>query len=110
MNKQVKKKWLSALESGKYAQGYRQLIYNTAAGKRYCCLGVLCDLWAKHMHKKIPKDYDLGEYLPPQKILDWAGLSFQDANDVGFVNDVNRNINDPPYGYDEPIKYICDNL
>lgn len=26
MNKQVKKKWLSALESGKYDQGYRQLI------------------------------------------------------------------------------------
>jgi len=33
-------KWLEALESGKYAQGHRQL----KNGNAYCCLGVLCEL------------------------------------------------------------------
>lgn len=38
MNKTIKKKWLTALRSGKYKQAYGQL----KLGDCYCCLGVLC--------------------------------------------------------------------
>jgi hypothetical protein len=37
------KKWLAALRSGEYQQGQKFL----AADKKYCCLGVACDLYSK---------------------------------------------------------------
>ncbi len=40
MNKEVKDKWIEALESGKYKQGQE----NLRKGDKYCCLGVLCDI------------------------------------------------------------------
>ena len=40
MNKEVKAKWIEALESGKYKQGQEQLRNRD----KYCCLGVLCDI------------------------------------------------------------------
>jgi len=43
MNKQIKKKWIKALRSGKYEQGEERL----KTGNSFCCLGVLCDLSRK---------------------------------------------------------------
>ncbi len=43
MNKRIKTRWLKALRGGKYKQGTEQL--KTDEGG-YCCLGVLCDLYA----------------------------------------------------------------
>ena len=43
MNEDIKKKWLEALRSGKYQQGTGFL----QKEGRYCCLGVLCDLFAE---------------------------------------------------------------
>lgn len=40
MNKKQAKKWIDALRSGEYTQGYEQL--QSAEG--YCCLGVLCKI------------------------------------------------------------------
>ena len=40
MNKEIKKKWLTGLRSGKYRQGSGSLNNKN----RFCCLGVLCDL------------------------------------------------------------------
>ena len=40
MNKEIKKKWVNALVSGKYKQGTNRL----RTGDSYCCLGVLCDI------------------------------------------------------------------
>ena len=40
MNQEIKEKWLEALRSGKYKQGFTRLKQNN----RYCCLGVLCSL------------------------------------------------------------------
>ena len=65
MNKQVKKLWLDALKSGKYAQGKGRLRKRLSSGRRfeellcslawdagkldsYCCFGVLCDLSINH--------------------------------------------------------------
>lgn len=49
MNPEVKKKWIDALHSGKYNQGYNRLknIMLDSNGKyvaSHCCLGVLCEL------------------------------------------------------------------
>ena len=49
MKKTIKNKWLKALRSGKYTQGYTQLINYDDQGNEisHCCLGVLgvvCDI------------------------------------------------------------------
>jgi len=43
MNEAVKAKWLAALRSGKYEQGTEHL---NKDGK-FCCLGVLCDIYSQ---------------------------------------------------------------
>lgn len=40
----IKRKWLEALRSGKFAQGYGRLCEETKFGARYCCLGVLANI------------------------------------------------------------------
>ena len=41
LNKQFKKKWLSALRSGEYKKGKGQL---RTKDNRFCCLGVACEI------------------------------------------------------------------
>jgi hypothetical protein len=81
MNQQVKQKWISALLSGDYQQGKEALCED---GK-YCCLGVLCDLYRKeHPETQWQKgtysrEFFLGQadYLPSE-VERWAGLTQQD--------------------------------
>lgn len=84
MNKQVKKKWLAALRSGKYHQGQKLLKQVQNKKPLYCCLGVLCDLYSKE-HKNVWKpatkldpansESYIGEYFVlPEKVMEWAGL------------------------------------
>lgn len=40
MDKELKRKWIEALRSGKYQQGRQYL----RCGNKFCCLGVLCDI------------------------------------------------------------------
>jgi hypothetical protein len=45
MNKEIAKKWITELRSGKYKQGTGRLHGTDADGSdRYCCLGVLCEI------------------------------------------------------------------
>lgn len=44
MNKGIKKKWVKALRSGNYEQGKELL---RTLDNKYCCLGVLCDLYTQ---------------------------------------------------------------
>lgn len=49
MRRSIKNRWVAALRSGEYQQGQGYLCQVThpntpEEGKRYCCLGVLCDL------------------------------------------------------------------
>lgn len=78
MNQQVKTKWLEALRSGFYDQDRGRL--RTEAG--FCCLGVLCDLYAEE-HKDVhwTTSYVEGEYTflgregtLPQPVVYWADL------------------------------------
>lgn len=76
MNPKIKLAWIRALRSGKYRRGEGMLRENTPRGPKFCCLGVLCDLYAKAT--KTPWDSDqsilgCGAFLP-QKVADWAGV------------------------------------
>jgi hypothetical protein len=56
MKKEIAKKWVKALRSGKYKQGECYLKqYNEKGGFNHCCLGVLCELYNDSMRKNHKK-------------------------------------------------------
>lgn len=73
MNQEIKQKWLAALRSGEYKQGRGCL----KRDNRYCCLGVLCDLYAKEKGLEwegstiIPSE---SSYYLPRTVSIWAGI------------------------------------
>ena len=84
MNSKVKEAWVNALRSGKYEQGSERL--RSVSG--YCCLGVLCDIYAQEHNTEWefrgneetnlqPMDYwyyeGESEFLP-ESVMDWAEL------------------------------------
>lgn len=85
MNPTVKTKWLKALRSGKYKQGKGALRIIKDGETQYCCLGVLCDLYAKE--KKI-KGWNKNNTFSnteetavlPEIVVKWAGLKKVGAN------------------------------
>lgn len=80
MKKEIKKKWLRALRSGRYKQGKDYLHKNN----KFCCLGVLCDLYAKEKKVKWRKkvfgecSIDYSTLYLPDTVQKWAGL--EDGN------------------------------
>ena len=104
MDPKVKKKWLSDLRSRKYKQG-KDVLHKVDKNNdhRFCCLGVLCDLYIKDGHKdhswseslrksyteenlkkriKVFQLYNQSEILPPE-VMKWAGLSNPDPIIMG---------------------------
>lgn len=83
MNQQIKQSWLGALRSGDYQQTRGRLRDTTG----FCCLGVLCDLYAKEKNLKweeYPLQMGCGYRLYdesctlPKQVMDWSGL--QESN------------------------------
>lgn len=85
MNPEVKQKWVAALRSGEYNQGQGCLRNDDDS---YCCLGVLCDLYAKEQnnhywridecdHMMYNFDGRL-QFPPPSVWKDWAELEIDD--------------------------------
>lgn len=75
MNAKIKRAWIRALRSGKYKQG-RGFLRQGRRPFKYCCLGVLCDLYAKATKTSWDADDRLrgaGVALPRQ-VENWAGL------------------------------------
>jgi hypothetical protein len=99
MNSQIKQRWIDALRSGKYSQD-TGVLRSSKGG--HCCLGVLCDLYAKEHnvqwdvhrynsdldeHFDIPEDevskvYLFDEFrfngeleILPDNVKIWAGLN-----------------------------------
>jgi hypothetical protein len=75
MNKEIKKLWVDALNSGEYEQGKKKLRNKD----KFCCLGVLCNLHAQ-AHPEIAalqqyEDAYMEEqsYLP-NSVMIWAEL------------------------------------
>ncbi len=56
MKKDIAKKWVRALRSGKYKQAQGVLKTKTKTGRvRHCCLGVLCELYQNDCKRKKKK-------------------------------------------------------
>lgn len=76
MNKEIKSRWLQALRSEKYLQGKSRL---RSKDDRFCCLGVLCDIYVEEGLGEWMKGddcFDLngsGGYLPSD-VIEWADL------------------------------------
>ena len=80
MNQIIKQKWLDALRSGQYEQTRANLRNKHG----FCCLGVLCDLYAKETQTEWGNESSdsrgvkefLGEYATlPDEVREWAGLN-----------------------------------
>ena len=76
MNPEIKSKWIEALRSGNYKQGVNAL---RSKDDRYCCLGVLCDLYLKQKGGWWSPDsvytiHGEGGALP-SAVITWAGLT-----------------------------------
>lgn len=64
------KKWIAALRSGEYKQAKKHL--RTEEG--FCCLGVLCDIYAKEGLGQWNEDFGRDDNSPPELVLEWVGL------------------------------------
>ena len=81
MNQEIKQRWVEALRSGEYKQGYEYL-YNCGA---FCCLGVLTDLYIKEhgfQWKRNPDDirsFEGHSSSLPESVQEWAGAGILGA-------------------------------
>lgn len=88
------KKWVAALRSGKYKQGYGCL----REGGRFCCLGVACDIFDSDEWQSANffMDEDL---ILPTAVRDWLGL--QDVEGTHGSGDTLTYINDSGKNFSE---------
>jgi hypothetical protein len=101
MNKDHVTKWIAALRSGEYTQTTKRLHDRENGG--FCCLGVLCDLYAKDhpeagwkpdekpgvtnpaaipFYDNMSKGFDVANVnsaMPSANVLAWAGLDWRDV-------------------------------
>jgi hypothetical protein len=98
MNDVIRRRWVRALRSGRYEQG-RGLLKRR---NRYCCLGVLCELYHAD-HKKtthwettgtvkparafVDDDGKLDETGLTKRVREWAGLDVDDELELTRLND-----------------------
>jgi hypothetical protein len=92
MKKNIKRKWIAALVSGEYKQG-RNRLKNVEGG--YCCLGVLCDLYAKEGKGRWTQPlYEFATSSEssagslPQEVVEWSGIS----GSLGRINDLGTSL------------------
>ena len=76
MNQEIKQRWIQALRSGEYQQGRENLFH---CGK-FCCLGVLTDLYIKEHGLQWKQDSgDLWSFeeeggVLPLSVRKWSGI------------------------------------
>jgi hypothetical protein len=93
MDREIAARWTAELRSGNYHQGTGRLRYD---GK-YCCLGVLCDMYAKETdqgywdaHNRFQTQANTdGNYLP-EEVQKWAGMK----NNSGEFTKLGKTISD----------------
>jgi hypothetical protein len=104
MKKNIKAKWLDALQSGKYIHRKGELgeaSFSEDRTNKCCALGVLMKI----------NGYDVLDYdnrwddqeLPSEEILEEWGMNEEDANSVAKWNDRNKN-------YNRVIRFIEESL
>lgn len=79
MDAAIKQEWVTALRSGEYEQGNTVL---RSHDNKFCCLGVLCDIYGKHKGVTWSDNPDYHRYLfleritlLPQEVIEWSGVS-----------------------------------
>ena len=108
MNKEIKERWVAKLRSGDCLQGKEYLKHDCNGETRYCCLGVLTELYAQEHGIKFTGigdelKFDGGDELICKAVQIWAGLesnnpivsfiplrgsiSTNNARELSFVND-----------------------
>jgi hypothetical protein len=96
MNAEIKQKWLAALRSGQYEQGRCALRTDEGGQRRYCCLGVLCDLidptkWLIGAPgSPVAYQHDTSTGLPSPEVAELAGLSSAQLRELAHMNDAAR--------------------
>lgn len=109
MNKEVKKLWIDALTSGEYKQG-KEALRNTS--DEYCCLGVLCDIYAKVKGEDLWKKknesceiymFDKHVGTLPHAVSEWAEVSGGGSFTCNGVTQSLVTLND----YGTPFKQIA---
>lgn len=95
MNQGIKAKWVAALRSGAYQQGQGAL----KSDDKFCCLGVLCDLYAiennARWYRKEGVDDSMEGALSllPHAVRLWADLESDDpvvqTGDISPYNTIN---------------------
>ncbi len=81
MNRKIKKLWMDALVSGKYEQGKSKLRIRGSKGDKFCCLGVLSDLYCKANPDSTKREVfgeKNKESLLVDVVQDWAELDIND--------------------------------
>jgi hypothetical protein len=109
MNSQIKQQWVAALRSGKYSQDTGVL----RSTQGYCCLGVLCDLYAQEHNEQWDVhrwNTNLGESydIPENKVSEINGSDeFLFGNELEHLPDTVKmwaGLNHPnPYVYSDGI-------
>jgi hypothetical protein len=102
MDKKLKTKWVKALRSGDYNQGYHALCNARKDGDYFCCLGVLCDIAGGEVSPTKGNSNDMRywyggtgydnsncHFLPKALRID-SGISSQEQNDLANLNDDGR--------------------
>jgi hypothetical protein len=112
MNPQIKQKWLNALRSGDYQQG--QFYLRTDNG--FCCLGVLCDLYAKEnqlewehsSYKDVYMFQDTVTFLP-LSVIEWSDIADSNPYVNGGIGTLSG-LNDKGFTFNEIADLIEEHL
>lgn len=121
MDPELKERWLEALRSGDFAQGYSRLKYTPFGGSSsYCCLGVLSELCG------IPQETDnwdgearfvfpgsMGHSfieMPPSEWLESKGISREQSKMLADMNDGSGTFDGEQQSFDLIADWIGDNL
>jgi len=110
MREDIAKIWVKELRSGKYKQGGDYLCRDD----KYCCLGVLCDIFKKTV--KTPEfsrsktsaggseiTYFGGNFdVLPVEVMEWAGILTPSGtySDTGYTHSLSE-LNDGGHSFDE---------
>ena len=102
MKTEIAKKWVTALRSGEYNQGYTRV----RNGDSFCCLGVLCDLFEKEtqqtIHVRHNETFLYGEggdcFYLPDEVQEWSGISSGRGAVYGFSEE---------HGHTHKVELFC---
>ena len=109
MKADIKAKWVAALRSGQYAQTEGVL----RRENEYCCLGVLCDLYAKETGMEwFPQKNECftmhgNDSMLPYEVQRWAELPHEHGAYVEVMTNEDG-ATDPPYPINPSLTELND--